>query len=221
MVEIRQLGLTGYLDGLHAQDVAATEVRMRRTTGVLLVTRHPPTVTLGRRAAMADLHVDRETRLALGISLFHVDRGGGATFHYPDQAVIYPILDLERLGLSVNGLLDRIGAAVLLMLSAHGIRAGWDQERPGAWLSPGQPMAGAKLAAVGLHLSAGITTHGLAINTGPGGEAFLFIDPCRTPGLAVAAMSDVTGIVPDPDAVGLAVARDIAASLGSRGGGTS
>ncbi|MBM4398200.1 MAG: octanoyltransferase, partial [Deltaproteobacteria bacterium] len=100
MVVVRQLGLVPYPAGLAAQAAAADEVRGGALDGVLLALRHTPVITMGRRTRPGDVHVPRWERRALGIDLFHTDRGGGATFHHPAQAVVYPILHLGRLRLT-------------------------------------------------------------------------------------------------------------------------
>lgn len=211
VVVVRQLGLVPYAAGLAAQAAAADEVRRGALDGVLLALRHPPVITMGRRTRPGDVHVPRWERRALGIDLFHADRGGGATFHYPAQAVVYAILHLGRLRLTVGSLLDAVAGALDAVLCAHGVAGGsWDAARPGYYV------AGAKVASVGLHLAGDLTTHGVALNVGPGAMAgFLLIDACREPGLPVACMADAIGRAPDADAVALALASAIAARVGA------
>ena len=207
MLAIRQIGLVPYPSGLIEQARAAAEVRDGPSRGVVLVTRHPPSITLGRRADPAELHLSRWDRRALGIDLYHVDRGGGATYHYPGQAVVYPVLHLGRLGLTVAGLLDALSGALGALLLDHGVRGTWDPERPGMYVG------GAKVASVGLHVRGEVTTHGLALNVGPGCDGFRHIDPCKVRGLPVTSLAHLIGYEPDPDAVGLDLGRRIAAAL--------
>ena len=187
MVALRQLGLMDYGLALHAQASALREVQSGELAGIVLAVRHPTVITLGRRAAADEVHVERWARRARNIGLYWVDRGGGATFHYPAQAVVYPIVHLARLGLTVDGLIGLIGKAVLGILTQHDIRAIWDSTRPGAYQD------NAKIASVGLHLHGEFTTHGVALNVGPGLEGFGLIDPCKVPGQAVTCMETLCG----------------------------
>ena len=210
-LDIRPLGLVTYDAGLAAQAAAATEVRAGAAAGILLALRHPPVITMGRRAVPGELHRTPEALAALGIALATVDRGGGATWHYPEQAVVYPVLDLRRLSLDVPRLLEATGAAVLECLAAAGVRAAWDPDRPGAYVDS------AKVASVGYHLSRMVTTHGVAVNLGRNLSGFALMDPCKVPGQPVTCVQDLTGTCPDPDAFALSLAHALAGRLPGRG----
>ena len=206
-IVVRSLGLVAYEAGLEAQARAEAEVR-DGARGIVLALRHPPSVTLGRRADECELHVDRWERRRLGVALFHVERGGGATWHHPGQAVVYPVLHVGRLGLTVAAMLEAAGRAVTGLLAEAGIDASWDAERPGAYVR------GAKVASVGLRVSGEVTTHGLALNVRASSErGFAFIDPCKCPGLAVTSMERMLGRAPDPDRVAIDLATRLIASL--------
>jgi lipoate-protein ligase B len=208
-IRIREAGLTRYADGLELQAAAANEVRAGVTPGIIITIRHPNVITMGRRAEEAELHATPERLAALGIDLFSVDRGGGATYHYPAQSVLYPILDLTALKLSVPDLLKISGEAVMENLTAHGVDGHWDETKPGVYMPDG-----AKIASVGYHLSKGLTTHGIAINTGRGWDGFNLIDPCKVRNQRITSVEDLTGAAPDPDAFGLAVAKSMARMIG-------
>jgi len=205
--EIVPLGLVPYATGLEQQAAAADRVRQGHRSGILLATRHPPVITMGRRAAPGELHLSPEALLRLGVDLYPVDRGGGATYHYPEQAVVYPILDLRRLQLTVPRLLRATGEAVLEVLHGLGVQARWDPERPGAYVGD------AKVASVGYHLSREITTHGVAMNLGRDLRGFGYIDPCKVRNQPVASVEGLTGACPDPDATTRALAGCIAARV--------
>lgn len=206
-IVIREVGLVPYPEGLVLQDEAREEVLAGVADGVILAVRHPPTLTLGRRARWEEVHVSAEERRRLRVELYYADRGGGATYHGPDQAVVYPVVHLDRLGLGVEDLLRCLADATLAFLAGEGVAAAWDPERPGVYVG------GAKIASVGLHVSQGVTTHGLAVNIGPDIAGFDLIDPCKSPGLVVTGLSRVTGLARDPDAVAASLARDVADRL--------
>jgi lipoate-protein ligase B len=192
---VRLLGLVDYERGLALQTEALAQVDAGDAPGIVLGLRHPPTVTLGRRTAPEELRVTPDELARRGIGLFRVDRGGGATFHYPDQAVVYPILDIERLRLRVPDLLDRVRDALLDTLATFGVAGIWAPDRPGVYVG------GAKIASVGLHLSRGRTTHGVALNVGQDWDGFDLIDPCKMRGLPITSIADLTGVAPHPDSV--------------------
>lgn len=206
-LEVRTLGLVPYREGIHVQRAVREEVASGAWDGVLLALRHPPVITLGRRTDPLEVHRSPEDLAALGIDLVSVDRGGGATWHYPEQAVVYLVMDLQAMRLSVPALLQCIGEAVLGRLSILGVQALWDPDRPGAWVG------GAKIASVGLHLHRGITTHGVAVNLGRDLRGFRWVDPCKMAGLAVTSVEDQTGLCPDPDAVARDLAMDLARQI--------
>lgn len=204
MLEVRQLGLTTYADALQVQEREVQAVMSGRSTGVVLALRHPPVITLGRRTEPHEIHVTESKLRSLGIDLFRVKRGGGATYHYPGQAVVYPIFSLERAGMGVPSLLEAVAEAVVLELHDRGVRAAWDPKRPGAYVG------GAKIASVGFSLSRGVTTHGVALNVLRGYElGFSVIDPCKEPGLRITCIEEWTGLQPDPGEVALGLARRI------------
>lgn len=200
-LEIRQLGLVGYQSGLAIQHQVAEEIRDHRLKGILLVLRHPRTITLGRRTDPGEIHATDAHLRKLDIGLHHVDRGGGATYHHPGQSIVYPIVSLSRLRIDVQGLIRLLGRSVLDILEEQEITAQWDPKRPGVYVR------GSKIASVGLHLSRDVITHGLALNVGPENDGFALIDPCKEAGLKVTSMADLLGVSPDPDEIGDALAR--------------
>lgn len=210
-IEVRSLGLVPYGRGLDIQSEVAVFVADSNPVGVILALRHPPTITLGRLTRPEDVHVDTATLARLGIGLERVDRGGGATYHYPEQAVVYPILNMRLLGIGVLALLAVISQTVLTVFCRHGIKdAVWDADRPGVYV------AGAKIASVGLNIRGDVCSHGLAVNVGQSTDGFAMIDPCRMPGLAVTSMDQVLGGTLEPDEISLELARELAGELTGR-----
>lgn len=210
-LDIVALGLVPYASGLEAQTEAAARVRDGKRAGILLALRHPPVITLGHRSTPDELHLGPVALQSIGVKVYQVNRGGGATFHYPEQAVVYPILDLRRLHLTVPQLLQATGDAVLELLHGFGIDAIWDSDRPGAYVKD------AKIASVGFHLTREITTHGVAINLGRDLRGFDYIDPCKVRSQVISSVESLAGECPDPDQVSMALARAIARRVGNRG----
>ena len=158
-----------------------TDARDQDTPDELWLVEHEPVFTLGQ--AGKPEHV-----LAPGdIPVLHVDRGGQVTYHGPGQIVLYPLLDLRRIGIGVREYVCRIEQAIIDTLDEWNIGG---QRREGA---PGVYVAGAKVAALGIRVRRGCTFHGLAFNIGMDLEPFHRINPCGYQGLQVVAMDDLGG----------------------------
>ena len=158
-----------------------TDARDQDTVDELWLVEHEPVFTLGQ--AGKPEHV-----LAPGeIPVLHVDRGGQVTYHGPGQIVLYPLLDLRRIGIGVREYVCRIEQAIIDTLDEWNIGG---QRREGA---PGVYVAGAKVAALGIRVRRGCTFHGLAFNIGMDLEPFHRINPCGYQGLQVTSMRDLGG----------------------------
>ena len=160
---------------------AFTDARDEATVDELWLVEHEPVFTLGQ--AGKPEHV-----LAAGdIPVLQVDRGGQVTYHGPGQIVLYPLLDLRRLGIGVRQYVCRIEQAIIDTLGEWNIGG---ERREGA---PGVYVAGAKVAALGIRVRRGCTFHGLAFNIDMDLEPFQRINPCGYQGLQVTAMQDLGG----------------------------
>ena len=158
-----------------------TDARDQDTVDELWLVEHEPVFTLGQ--AGKPEHV-----LAPGeIPVLRVDRGGQVTYHGPGQIVLYPLLDLRRIGIGVREYVCRIEQAIIDTLDEWNIGG---QRREGA---PGVYVAGAKVAALGIRVRRGCTFHGLAFNIGMDLEPFHRINPCGYQGLQVTSMRDLGG----------------------------
>ena len=158
-----------------------TDKRDQDTVDELWLVEHEPVFTLGQ--AGKPEHV-----LAPGdIPVLHVDRGGQVTYHGPGQIVLYPLLDLRRIGIGVREYVCRIEQAIIDTLDEWNIGG---QRREGA---PGVYVAGAKVAALGIRVRRGCTFHGLAFNIGMDLGPFHRINPCGYQGLQVTSMRDLGG----------------------------
>ena len=156
---------------VHAQVLAGGEE-------AILLLEHPPTITLGRRAAEAAAHL-RATPSQLRnlhVQVVESDRGGDVTFHGPGQLVAYPILRLADRRLSVGAYMRELQLAILDALRAFRVEAELDPSAPGVWTRDANALA--KIAAVGVRVRRGITMHGLALNVEPDLSYFELIDAC-------------------------------------------
>lgn len=175
-IRIKQLGRVQYLAAVEAMR-EFTARRDATTPDELWVLEHPPVYTLGQGADPG-----HGPRLANGIPVVQVERGGEITYHGPGQAVVYALVDLARRGIRVGQFVRLLEQSVIDCLDARGERI------PGA---PGVYVAGAKIAAIGIRVSKGRTYHGVALNADMDLAPFAAIDPCGYPGLAVTQTRDL------------------------------
>ena len=177
---VRDLGRQPYEPVWHAMQ-AFTDARGEHSNDELWVVEHDPVFTLGQ--AGKEEHV-----LAPGdIPVLHVDRGGQVTYHGPGQIVVYPLLELRRLGIGVRDYVCRIEQAIIDTLEEWNIVA---ERMEGA---PGVYVGGAKIAALGIRVRRGCTFHGLAFNVSLDMEPFHRINPCGYAGMAVTSVLDLGG----------------------------
>ena len=173
----------------------------------LLLLEHDAVYTLGRRATRAEILLDEHALAERHIEVAESDRGGRVTYHGPGQLVGYPIVDLGTTN-DLVGYVRVLERALIATAADHGIEAGTIGGLTGVWVGD------AKLAAIGVHVSRGITTHGFAINVTTELDAFNGIIPCGIPDKAVTSIEALTGARPPLPAVADQVASHLARLLG-------
>lgn len=159
-VEARWLGRIGYETGLALQREAADRVAEGGPESLLLL-EHEPVFTLGRNATAADVLFTPERRRELAISLYETDRGGKVTYHGPGQLVGYPVLNLDPDRRDVRRYvrdLEEVLIGTLADLGVTAARSTRPERLSSVWVGDD------KIAAIGVHLSRWITTHGFALN---------------------------------------------------------
>lgn len=167
--------------------------------GALLLLEHPHVYTLGRRGTLDDVLAPAETLSSLGAEVHHVDRGGEVTYHGPGQLVGYPIVDLRRLRMRPLEYVRSLERLLIDTLAGYGIAAEAEGHPTGVWTG------GAKIAAIGVRVSRGVTTHGFALNVSPDLGYFDHIVPCGIEDCRVASMES-EGVSVEVDEVASALA---------------
>jgi lipoyl(octanoyl) transferase len=171
---IVDLGRMRYADAL-ARQLKVVEQR-KRSEGVdtLFFVEHPHVVTMGRNGKEHNVLASPEILARTGIEFYETDRGGDVTYHGPGQIVGYPILDLREWKRDVHAYFHGVEQALIDALAVFGITAGRIPERgyEGVWVR------GAKVAAIGIHISRWITSHGFALNLDTDLSYFQYIVPC-------------------------------------------
>ena len=193
-IHLLHLGRVPYAEGLDVQ-ARVIAARKRGTIGdTLLLLEHPPVITLGRNASRANVIASDEFLASRGVELYETNRGGDVTYHGPGQLVGYPIVDLR--GPFPNkrgphlGPVDfvRMLEEVLIRTCADfGVLAKRIPRVTGVFTFGGSPQPGVtpnekqrerKLAAIGVHVSQGVTSHGFALNVTTDLREFEWIVPC-------------------------------------------
>ncbi len=174
-IVVRFLGRQDYVPLWHAMQ-NFTDARSEITRDEIWFTEHPPVFTMG-------LNASKEHLLAPGeIPVVQIDRGGQVTFHGPGQLMVYPLLDLRRIGMGVRTLVTALEQGVVDLAADYDIAAASRADAPGVYVD------GAKLASVGLRIRRGCSFHGMALNVDIDLEPFSRINPC---GYAELEMTDL------------------------------
>jgi lipoyl(octanoyl) transferase len=169
------LGRVGYLDGWRLQEAVAARLALGGPERLLLL-EHDPVYTIGRRGTLDHLTASADELRAAGASVYRVDRGGDITYHGPGQLVGYPILslgDAPDVVAYVRALEDGLRAT----LADFGIASRTIDGKTGVWVSL-PDRRDAKIAAIGVRVSRGVTRHGFALNVDTDLAGFSRMIPC-------------------------------------------
>jgi lipoyl(octanoyl) transferase len=207
MISVAQLGTIDYATGLRLQQKLVDLRKQSRIGDALLLLEHAPVITLGRNAKAANVLASPEILKQSGVEVFDCNRGGDVTFHGPGQLVGYPIFDLQgfpaedgrRKTLGAVEYVRRLEEVLIRTCADFRIVTGRVSGLTGVWTSPApaddledtvvparQAQTQArphineqgKIAAIGVHISRGVTSHGFALNVNTNLSFFDLIVPC-------------------------------------------
>lgn len=170
--EVRELGRVGYAEASRLQRELVEQRKRGEIPDQLLFVEHPHVITLGRNGHMDNLLAPKEFLERAGIGFYETNRGGDMTYHGPGQIVGYPILDLRDWKRDVVAYVRALEQTIIDALAGFGICAGRVAGATGVWIE------GAKVAAIGVHISRWITSHGFALNVNTDLSYFGCIVPC-------------------------------------------
>jgi lipoyl(octanoyl) transferase len=170
--QVRELGRLDYARALALQAELVAQRKRGEIPDQLMLLEHPHVITLGRNGRLENLLASDDVLRSTGITFHPTDRGGDITYHGPGQLVGYPILDLREWKRDVVGYVRAIEQVLIDTLGDFGIRAGRVQGCTGVWVD------GAKVAAIGVHISRWVTSHGFALNVSTDLQYFRYIVPC-------------------------------------------
>ena len=177
------LGLIEYRRALHIQLSAMQEkIDNPEAEDKIFFVQHPPVFTLGKRGGQENLIVSKEFLAKKNIKIVQTNRGGNITYHGPGQAILYPVIDLEKNKISVKDFVRGLEEIMILTAQDFNIQAERNKMNHGIW-------AGAsKLGSLGIFVKKGVSIHGLAMNINIDLEPFNWINPC---GLASVSMTSL------------------------------
>jgi lipoyl(octanoyl) transferase len=170
--EVRDLERIGYTEALGLQKDLVEQRKRQLIPDQLLIVEHPHVITLGRNGHAENLLASEEILRRAGIAFYPTDRGGDITYHGPGQIVGYPIFDLREWKRDVVAFVRAMEQAIIDALGEFGIQAEGLKGCTGVWVQ------GKKIAAIGVHISRWVTSHGFALNHTTDLSYFQYIVPC-------------------------------------------
>jgi lipoyl(octanoyl) transferase len=168
----QQPGRMEYGRAFELQQRLVAERKAGEIPDQLLLLDHPHTITLGRNGHMENLLASEEVLTRAGVAFYPTDRGGDITYHGPGQMVGYPIVDLREWKRDVGAYVRAIEQVLIDTLADFGIEGGRIPKLTGVWVEE------RKIAAIGVHLSRWVTSHGFALNVSTDLQYFQYIVPC-------------------------------------------
>jgi lipoyl(octanoyl) transferase len=189
VISVVYLGRIPYRAGLELQQQLVARRKAGAIGDVLVMLEHEPVLTLGRAMGQKDggrehVLLPEEVLRARGVEVVETNRGGDVTYHGPGQLVGYPIFDLrgplradgKRLG--PVDFVRQMEEALIRTMADYGVVTQRIPGRTGVWTVPNGAVEEKKIAAIGIHVSAGVTSHGFALNVTTDLKDFEWIVPC-------------------------------------------
>lgn len=241
MISVVQLGTLAYAEGLRLQQKLVDLRKAGQIGDVLLLLEHTPVITLGRNARSANVLASTEELAARGVEVFECNRGGDVTFHGPGQIVGYPIFDLRgfsrqpstvgrqpsamsrqenplnesapssRKTLGAVDFVRRLEEVLIRTCGDFGIATKRLPGLTGVWTETAPE---AKIAAIGVHISRSVTSHGFALNMNTDLSFFDLIVPCGIAAKPVTSMKKELGREFGLDAVAQSLSRNFGSVFG-------
>jgi len=181
-MDVRRLGLVPYREAWVMQQELAADRRAARIPDTVVLLQHPHTYTIGRSGTRDHVFLTERELADRGITCLEVDRGGDVTYHGPGQLVGYPILDLGPTP-DVGRYLRLLEGSLIDVLADFGIASDRLSGYTGVWIG------NRKIAAIGVKVAQGVTTHGFALNVTTDLSYFSHILPCGIPDKGITSMA--------------------------------
>ena len=177
------LGLLEYRRALDLQiQTLQSKINQTITRDRIYFVEHPPVYTLGKRGGEENLGVSKDFLKSKNINIVQTDRGGNITYHGPGQAVMYPIVDLEKNKIGVKDFVHGLEEIMKRTAKDFDIDADRSERNHGIWVK------NSKIGSVGVSIKRGVCFHGLAMNINPDLEPFSWINPCGLTNISITSI---------------------------------
>lgn len=195
VIHVLYLGRVPYGTANELQRTLLNLRKAGRIENTLLLLEHPPVITLGRNARLENVLASPELLAQRGVELHDIDRGGDVTFHGPGQLIAYPIFDLRSFDPKIGAVefVRRLEEVLIRICGDYGISTQRIKGLTGVWTCALSSKPEAKIAAIGVHISRGVTTHGFALNVATDLDSFSLIVPCGISDKPVTSIERETG----------------------------
>ena len=223
-LNLLHLGCIPYSQGLVIQQRVIAARKASTIGDTLLLLEHPPVLTLGRNARRENIVATDELLAHKGVEVHVVNRGGDVTYHGPGQLVGYPIVDLRgdlpgKKGphLGPVDFVRLLEEALIRTCADFGVMTQRICKRTGVWTLAGGSVSEKKIAAIGVHVSQGITSHGFALNVTTDLRDFRWIVPCGIADRTVTSLeieADPARLEPTMENAANAASRNLGRVLG-------
>ena len=156
----------------------AAKAKREKGRNELLFCEHDPVLTIGKSGKDSNLLIPEARLQALGVSYYHINRGGDITYHGPGQITGYPIFDLETWHIGLKQYIYRLEETIIRFLALYGLKGERLEGATGVWLDPFVAGKARKICAIGVKSSRFVTMHGFALNINTDLNYFSLINPC-------------------------------------------
>ena len=156
----------------------AAKAKGEKGRNELLFCEHDPVLTIGKSGKDSNLLIPEARLQALGVSYYHINRGGDITYHGPGQITGYPIFDLETWHIGLKQYIYRLEEIIIRFLALYGLKGERLEGATGVWLDPFVAGKARKICAIGVKSSRFVTMHGVALNINTDLNYFSLINPC-------------------------------------------
>ncbi len=181
-------GLIEYYSSWDKQKNLVAEIQSGKKNSTLVFCEHPSVITIGKSGSGDNVVIQESFLKMMGISVVNIDRGGDVTLHNPGQLVGYPIFNLANFKQDLHWFLREIEQCLIELVGEYGIVADRVQGMTGVWIENQR-----KIAAMGMHCSRWVTSHGFALNVNNNLMEFSYIVPCGIKGKDVTSIKVETG----------------------------
>ena len=181
----RDLGVLEYNRALALQiDAREEKIAYPALPDQLFFVEHPPVFTLGKNGGRENLVVSDNFLTQKDVAVIQTDRGGNITYHGPGQAVLYPVIDLEKAKIGVADFVYGLEEIMQQITLKYGIQADRNARNHGLWVGS------SKIGSVGLAIKKGVSIHGLALNVKPDLTPFSWINPCGMENVSITSVKE-------------------------------